>query len=832
MSMDFLMYSPNAEFYRACKSFSEARNRCINFKASDLLELSKTFFESETSNDIRADYAVNFYFDENTEADLITNIALYKKFDDKRLHGKRVISYLYEPNYATNIDCELNVEITADCIEKSKLLISGWIRYKSKNFQEIKFICNDPTEAICDYTKGKTHTPGFIISASYTVAFSSENGQKQNIKIELVSRYLQEMQIRNIYKDIENDFLGKEYAINSICSGWHKIFGEYRYISPLSLSTAKSPKMSKENFEKTLNGILKSDYKLLVFFFSIYSMCKSFLSDSKNPIALNILTNDENHNAALNIARTLSTYTSFKYRQELYDSFCVNSTFKPQNYMKQQIGLAMGKEVNPEAKYGKFRDCVIVSSGKYVSNKYDRKDESSETIFISESLLNKKLNSKCTNIFFNLENQSNHFITYTPNNNDLIQADCSDLCISDLIKSFITYIEKNINLWGIQLCNKQLKEIHNKIIYEVNTNDFEITSLNFMIYIISNYMNEKDFVQKIRYSDMVELYESNQNRKVPKDKETIINMADKLYKNVIYSGSIKGEQRRVFNDIIDDIGYSDFYQSEKDFELFDKEKRDEIISQMLNNAEIVDEFCDKYAKRWSDEYKKRLFKKLCPYPKVYRPKIFTEKKVSAALILKDFGFDKSARQKYQNIFAMALYFEKFVDNSFPECTDLCRKMLRRLTYIFSENENKHKRISDVERVTMHFSSFIIQNAELSLNISSEAVNNTPLYYFDQNTGEPMQNAGVYKAKGNQLCYYVGDGVMEAAFEKYLEAKGFTTDVSIKKCISEVLIPAKAICVYKNRYSCEVTVNKVSRYAYKFYMDELKVCLQQLRNQFK
>lgn len=144
-------------------------------------------------------------------------------------------------------------------------------------------------------------------------------------------------------------------------------------------------------------------------------------------------------------------------------------------------------------------------------------------------------------------------------------------------------------------------------------------------------------------------------------------------------------------------------------------------------------------------------------------------------------------------------------------------------------ERENKRLLNVNDTALAFSDFILESGRFSLTKAGGAHNNAPLYYSDGKGGLLTDTAGVFKAKDSQLCYYSSGDAMTTAFENYLQNKGYVTDVSIKRCISEVLISEKAICTYGSRYSSEVTVDKRRQKVYKFYLEKLHDFNKKMKN---
>lgn len=750
----------------------------------------------------------------------------------------------------SDLEGRIELNLCSDCIEKGRLVIKGWYIYK-----DCQYVCDDIS--YCDFSKNNKYvTPGFPLSLSFPTRFSNEKGDSHYVEIKIISAIFDSLMIKDIIDDVEENRMAEStFYLNSACAGWHKIFGEYRYIFPNSLCSQIKPRSDSEKIENAISALCRSDYSILIFFFSIYAMGKSFLNKSSEyPIGINIKVNDDRScEILLKQAQHITRTVSLPYMAELNEYRRLNRNISPAQYFEKS--LKRKESLNKSGiRVGKFRDIISISNGKYIANTFDKESEFSDCK-VSDDFLMKKLKSDQSHIFFNLVNQSQFLINYSPNDSDIEITSDELVGLKEgselLIYEMTQYMQESMEQSGYWVNSAGLKNQHNKIIFEKNTRSF-----NKMLYEIESYTRdyfiydaeeyEKNaymlkFWNNVRYGDFVELYESKYyqqrlfedgRRKTDSNMvyikrfiDTIVNrkarasaeynkyakLIDDIGKQMTLNEIFNGYNDSIFNDDFNDNNESDMLM------LLDYYVKNELRGIVKKKRKKFGKQIEKFTRRYEDEQ----LKKLIVFTKTKKTNKFTELKREALKILKNkIAFSSKMGKNLGNFYSMCLYFREFISKEYPQCQEKCDEMLDRLLIIFESTEKGNKRLLDVNSTALVFSDFILESGRLSLEKAGGEKNNVPLYYTDGKGSLLNGTAGVFKSSKQMLCYYSsGDAIIDA-FEKFLNVKGYTTDISIKRCISDVLVPEKTICTYRSRYSSEVTVDKIRQKAYKFYMDKL------------
>lgn len=825
------VYGCHEEYFLECKKCSakikEIKNRCI----LDILEKLECLNISECEKR-SFPYAIKFIMDGAVFGNQIT----LRTSDDKKICGEAEIKQLRNKN--EELECSINIQYSSKIIEKSTLQIDGW--YKSRG---IKFECSQVLEY--DQTKNKkTKTYGFPIMSTYLAQFINPYGETKNVTIDVVSEVIDVLHIMNVNNEYQDIFPKNVISINSVCTGWHKIFGQYRYISPLTFKTIPEDAdiESTDRISTALQAVGMSDYNTLMFCFSLYSLGRSLLTgNAKEPIALNIISNACSHDEAINIARNILDPVTMLYNEKYSEDFCNNYAFSPKKYLIKLVPELRREPIRLKIHYGRFRDITVVSSGKHVSNRYDKTSEY-ESCTISNNMLQNKLKSERSYVFFNLQNTSQNIISYEPRERDLeiIRTEQNSNILKEssnlLINCMILFMEKDMNKWRLKIDKKNLKSLHKDIVEEANTQFFKrFTKL--IIYEslkkLKNSNYRAEFLQKLNLNDLIEVYNSefikNSYRNMSQDEiERESNKIENMLIDYVMENSLhRGKTLRLFGRVIDDVGYRLIYDEDEiekytSFEELTRKKQHKVVKEIVQDRNALNEQLDELTDIWFDEYLAGLMKKMFVYTEISKPKKLRDFQKKALNVLKNSaGLSNEMSKILKNFYAMSLYFSEFISDRYPECRELCDKMLERLLKILERTESgSNKRLLDVNSTALVFSDFILESGSLSLEKAGGEKNNAPLYYTDGNGGLINGTAGVYKARENQLCYYSSGDSMNIAFENYLNVKGYATDISIKRCISDVLVPEKTICTYRSRYSSEVTVDKIRQKAYKFYMDKL------------
>lgn len=741
------------------------------------------------------------------------------------------------------LECRINILFSSKFIEMNELKINGWIIYKDKKFecsQTLKF----------DFTNNnKYRTPGFPVASTYTTVFSDRNGETIDVFIDIVSEVIDELHIMNINDELQENFLKNGFYINSVCTGWHKFFGQYRYISPNLFSTLPETFLGDnsdltgealtKNIYNSLQQICMTDYNILLFCYSLYALGKSLLKGTKKyPIALNIMTDCNTHDESIKIARKLLFPVSLSYQDDLSELFCNNSKFTPKKYLSKAVSGFRREEITSKIHMGRFRDITIVSAGKHVRNKYNKKPDF-EKCTISNEMLQNKLISQRAHVFFNLDNKCSNLILYKPCDWELsLYISDSDYdflakCSMLLVNNMILFMENDINDWTLRIKNN-LKSVHNKIVFEINIGYFENFIMQFIIEClekIDSIDDKVDFLQKVRYQDIEDVYTSElisndfENMSKRELDEALDNMENDFIDNVMDNSKHRGEAKRTFGQIIDDIGYRLLFDESEEwtrFEELNRKKQHERIKEVIRHDSLLKDYLHDITNVWFNQYLTRLLNRMYSFTENVIPKKLSDFKRKANEELKKKTSLSSEKCSHlSNLYSMCLYFKEFINKEHPQCSELCDSMLERFLKIIEYSDRNNQHLADVNKTAELLGEFIYESGQLSLEKAGGDINDSPLYFSDGKGGLCKEIAGVYKSRNKQLCYFNGGDTMDNAFRDYLAVKGYTTEITVKRCVSDIFVPEKIVCTYKSRFSCEVTVNQKSQYAYKFYMEKLK-----------
>ncbi len=832
------------EHFSACEQCSTLMKQIKNSYIAKVLKKHEHFYRGEEEQN-RFPYVIKLEIDNTVYWSKITLTESGKN----KITSNSEIKKLRSGDDV--LECRINILFSSEIIEMNELKIDGWFIYKDKKFecsQTLKF----------DFTNNnKLRTPGFPIASTYTAGFSDQNGETTDVNIDIVSEVVDELHIMNINDELQENFLKSGFAINSVCTGWHKFFGQYRYISPKYFSTVAETMVSDnavltgealtKDIYKSLQQICMTDYNILLFCYSLYALGKSLLKGTKkNPIALNIMTDCNTHDESIKIARKLLFPVSLSYQDDLSEHFCNNSKFTPKKYLSKTVSGFRRDEIASKIHMGRFRDITIVSAGKHVRNKYNKKPDF-EKCTISNEMLQNKLVSQRAHVFFNLDNKCSDLIQYEPCGWEIRQyrtdSDYDNLSRSSmlLVNNMILFMENDINDWTLRIKNN-LKSVHNKIVFEINTGYFKNFIMQFIIDCLDQIdidcpdqidsIDEKvDFLQKVRYQDIEDVYTSElvsndfENMQQRELDEALDKMKLDFIVNVMDNSKHRGEAKKTYGQIIDDIGYRllfDEAEEWKSFEELNRKKQHERIKEVIRHDSLLKDYLYDITDVWFNQYLTRLLNRMYSFTENVIPnKISDFKRKANEELKKRTNLSPEKCNHLRNLYSMCLYFNEFINKEHPQCSGLCDSMLERLLKVIDYSERNDQHLTDVKKTAELLGEFIYESGQLSLEKAGGDINDSPLYFSDGKGGLCKEIAGLYKTRNKQLCYFNGGDTMDNAFRDYLAVKGYTTEITVKRCVSDIFVPEKIVCTYKSRFSCEVTVNQKSQYAYKFYMEKLK-----------
>ena len=358
--LDLCVYDSDSEFIDCCKNHCNMTTNIFN----RIMQQFQSEY-SDISPGTCSGYKNNYIFIIKDEA---ANSKLYFLFQAESNNEGKLDSAFCIKNLNSDLyhktESELNVKIISECMEKCSLCIDGWYFYEG-----IKYKCESDGEIIYDSSRNNNFTPGLPILAEFKVDVLSSSGEKHTVNIQLISRVLSYFYRQNIYNEIESYMVKNNwrFCVNGICSGWQIFFGKSRYISPYTFSTIKMRKVTADNVNSAINKICSWDYYILLFYFSIYSSCKSFLNGSKEcQLGLNIFKIDKDEfNKLVDTAQAITVPVSFPYNEKC-DNFLKNNVkFTPVKYVQKLLDTDFSYS---DIKVGKFRDIVVISKGEYVKN--------------------------------------------------------------------------------------------------------------------------------------------------------------------------------------------------------------------------------------------------------------------------------------------------------------------------------------------------------------------------------------------------------------------------------------------------------------------------------
>lgn len=824
------------EYFSACEQCSTLMKQIKNSYIARMLIKYKHFYQSEKVQQ-RFPYVLKLKFDNTVYGSTIT----LTKSGKNKITSNSEVKMLRRGDDV--LECRINILFSSEFIEMNELKIDGWFIYKDKKFECSQTLKYDLTK------NNKFRTPGFPVASTYTAGFSDQNGETTDVIIDIVSEVVDELHINNINDELQENFLKSGFAINSVCTGWHKFFGQYRYISPNLFSTLPETFLGDnsvltgealtKDINESLQQICMTDYNILLFCYSLYAIGKSLLKGTKKyPIALNILTDCYTHDESIKIARKLLFPVSLLYQDDLSELFCNNSKFTPKKYLSKAVSGFRWDEIASKIHMGRFHDITIVSAGKHVRNKYNKKPDS-EKCTISNEMLQNKLVSQRAHVFFNLDNKCSDLIPYEPCGWEIrpyrTDSDYDNLARSSmlLVNNMILFMENDINNWTLRTKNN-LKSVHNKIVYEINTGFFKNFIVQFIIDClerIESIDDKVDFFQKVRYQDIEDIYTSElisedfENMSQYELEEALEKMKIDFIVYVMDNSKHRGEAKRAYGQIIDDIGYRLLYDESDEWNSFDELNRadqHERIKEVIRHDSMLKDYLHDITNVWFNIYLTRLLNRMYSFTENVIPKKLSDfkRKANEELKMKT-SLSSEKCSHLRNLYSMCLYFKEFINKEHPQCSELYDSMLERFLKIIDYSDRNNQHLTDVNKTAELLGEFIYESGQLSLEKAGGDINDSPLYFSDGKGGLCMEIAGLYKTRNKQLCYFNGSDTMDNAFRDYLAVKGYTTDITVKRCVSDIFVPEKIVCTYKSRFSCEVTVNQKSQYAYKFYMEKLK-----------
>ncbi len=371
----------------------------------------------------------------------------------------------------------------------------------------------------------------------------------------------------SIYRKLANLCKSDPLPYSKYISGWAKIGGYYRYISPrthTSVEIPKGPGLSSESVNTVLEYI-NNDMCLPVFFHSLRSIILRFIKPECHA-ALNVqcyLEEKREKEVVEYISSIVDCFDSpnIKRRYEA-ENFALNQKFKIAELMPEIAGTLIKSSSdkfqlrknddnaqiadNKSHKYQLRKNAYSNNADKAkingnISYKYQLRKDSKrfknfpvflfgeyrkKDIFnvnppipslktkIKEKNLKNMLNSDISYIFLNADNDDEKIMNFNFYAEPMQIEDTISDDLRYLIREYIVYLEDNMNCTRIiSRKNKKLIRLHEEILYEIQYNAFGnfLNHLALSIYDVKcNSLDEiRDYItlfRHIKYSDVTTFY--------------------------------------------------------------------------------------------------------------------------------------------------------------------------------------------------------------------------------------------------------------------------------------------------------------------------------------
>ena len=668
----------------------------------------------------------------------------------------------------------------------------------------------------------------------------------------------------------------KDLYLLSFKTGWNNIFGIKKYIPPrkAQLFDRTALKFDLYNSRKTLQTINSSDYNVLMFSFSLFSICKSlFNKRSYTPFILN-LSIDKNEseqtfqqekenlnskNEAEDFSCQVKEYygENKKIREAIseipYCFFtperCTNGSNK--NLFALDIPFSAAATYENMLKAGvkffskaNFKDFPVVLSG------INKKDDYTEYILkkklgpsaysflkkriIPDNLIDRNLKSPLSFLLIDADfsdkkasdilNYKIH-ITTSSDTNESTEEVIKWKELPEIINNFTKFIES-------KLFNDSLEKVYSaekrkSLAKKIQSIDEEIYEGKLELFLrelyqeMKNYPNGPEIFLSANYNDALKMYFSE----IYKNKVDVFELLGYLYNDIT--------QRRKAT------AYS-YTEVKKTLRLKSITEEQYLSYVLLNDYDFI--FYSKHFGIDKKVAKKRMKDKIEQWKENYYNSIVAEymilsrkksnymsdKLKEADNILKNIGeVQAEMRSRLKCLLAVVLCFDEFIKAEHPELSDQSEKLIEKTISLnkrlyFRQTLNQLA-LLDLGSTATTFCSFI-KNLERTFDETEDNGRYQKLFFIKENKKDHI---GWYDIKRNDY-YLMYSGINQCevynCFTQYLKNIKMKTEYTFKQILRFMRDEYNAVYTRENptgtHYQSHKKIGGVDRKLYKIYGDKI------------